>query len=41
MNRRDAVAAMLVLGIVPHAWAQRVFRIGVLIDAPEGTQRAR
>jgi putative tryptophan/tyrosine transport system substrate-binding protein len=42
MNRRDAIVAMLALGIMPlAAWAQRVFRIGVLIDAPESTQHAR
>jgi putative ABC transport system substrate-binding protein len=42
MNRRDAVVALLALGIMPPAaWAQRVFRIGVLINGTESTQRTR
>jgi putative ABC transport system substrate-binding protein len=42
MNRRGAVVAVLALGIMPlPASAQRVFRIGVLIDAPESMQHTR
>jgi putative tryptophan/tyrosine transport system substrate-binding protein len=42
MNRRDAVVALLALGTMPlAAWAQRVFRIGVLIDGPESAHRTR
>ena|ERR1022692_28364 len=40
MNRRDTVVSLIALGTMPlAAWAQRVFSIAVLIDAPESAQQ--